>query len=221
MQRIFLGLAAIAILLLAANVIVGLTGGDYNTPVHEYIAVSEQIRGLEKSPEATAELAAAQARRSELLEHVKQLQPQMIRHEFLGIASALMALLVCSVSITYFVGTSKWFKEVVDTYRLNPDYVQENARIKRKSFRWSVAGALGIVAVVGLGAAAEPTLANFQSSQAFVLPHYLAALGAIALLLVSFYMQASALSENGELIERVMADVRRVRQERGLAVEAA
>jgi hypothetical protein len=218
-QRIFLGLAAIALVLLALNVIVGLTGGDYNQAAHDFYRSGERLKELSQSNASSAEIEEAKKAHDELLLEAKRLQPHMTRHMLLGIGSALITLLVCSVSITYFVGTSRWFKEVVETYRLNPDYVQQSARIKRRSFRWSVAGALAIVAVVGLGAASEPTWANAALSADYVLPHYLAALAAIAFLLVSFYMQALSLSENGKLIEAVMADVRRIRAERGLQVE--
>jgi len=223
-QRIFLGLALVAVALLAANVLVGLTGGDYNAACHEYIRLGQAYRELERTGDLSREeLAAARQKRDEDQAQVKQrvleLQPQMTRHMLLGILSALITLLVCSVSITYFVGTSRWFKEVVEAYRLDSRYVQQSGRIKRRSFRWSVAGALAILLVVGLGAASEPTWANAANSQAFVTPHYLASLVAIAFLLASFYMQALSLAENGRLIETVMGEVRRIRAERGLQVE--
>jgi hypothetical protein len=218
-QRIFLGLAVLAVLLLAANVLIGLTGGDFNAVAHEYQAAATQIRELHKIDAPKEEIEAAEAKREKLFVAAKALRPQMTRHMLLGIASALVTLLVCSVSITYFVGTSKWFKEVVETYKLDPRYVEQSGRIKRRSFRWSVSGALAIVLVVGLGAASEPTWANAENSPLFVLPHYVASLVAVGFLLLSFYMQATALAENGRLIETVMGDVRRIRAERGLAVE--
>jgi hypothetical protein len=218
-QRIFVGLAAVALLLLIANVFLGLTGGDYNAAAHAYYTQGEEIKRLQNSPEAADALEEANAKHDELRAAAKSLQPHMTRHMLLGILAALMTLLACSISITYFVGTSRWFKEVVDTYKLNLTYVTESQQIKRRSFRWSVLGALAILGVVGLGAAAEPTWANAQHSQTYVMPHYLAALAAIALLIVSFVAQFLSLDANSKLIETVMGDVRRIRQERGLAVE--
>lgn len=219
MQRIFVGLAAVAMLLLVANVFLGLTGGDYNAAAHAYYENGEEIKRLQTAPDAAEKLAAVSARHEELRAAAKALQPHMTRHMLLGILAALMTLLACSVSITYFVGTSRWFKEVVDTYKLDRNYVTESQQIKRRSFRWSVLGALAILGVVGLGAAAEPTWANAQHSQGYVLPHYLSALAAIALLVVSFAAQYLSLAGNSKLIETVMGDVRRIRQARGLAVE--
>jgi hypothetical protein len=218
-QRIFLGLATVATLLLVANLLVGLTAGDYNAAAHAYYQQGEKLRELQSSGAAAEEVQVAQVEHQRLRDEAKALQPSMTRHMLLGIVAALMTLLACSISITYFVGTSKWFKEVVETYKLEQSFVAENDGVKRRSFRWSVFGALAILAVVGLGAAAEPTWANAERSDQFVAPHYVAALASIALLVLSFAFQAMSLAENGRLIERVMVEVRRIRQERGLAVE--
>lgn len=219
MQRIFLGLAVVAMLLLGVNVLVGLSGGDYNAAAHAFYEAGERTQQLRASDAPLAEIEAAQAKQEQLLLEAKRLQPGMTRHMLLGIGSALVTLLVCSVSITYFVGTSRWFKEVVDTYRLDANFVAASLRIKQRSFRWSVLGALAILLTVGLGAASEPTWANAQKSESFVVLHYGVSLGAVGLLMVSFYMQGLSLSENGKLIETVMGEVRRIRAQRGMQVE--
>lgn len=218
-QRIFLGLAALAMALLVVNLFLGLGTGDYNTPVHAYVSAARQLDELKRAKAPLEEIEAAEQKREALFQQVKQVQPGVIRHMLVGILGALVTLLVCSVSITYFIGTSRWLKEVVETYKLDRAYVTDSARIKRRSFRWSVAGALAILAVVLLGGAAEPTLANAPSAASFVAPHYVAGLLSIAFLAVSFIMQGVSLAENGQLVERVMGDVRRIRAERGLAVE--
>lgn len=219
MQRIFVGLAAVAMLLLVANIFVGLSGGDYNAAAHAYYTQGEELKRLQGDPAASEALQAATARHDELRAAAKEMQPLMTRHMLLGILAALMTLLACSVSITYFVGTSRWFKEVVDTYKLDQSYVNLSQQTKRQSFRWSIIGALAILVVVGLGAASEPTWANAQHSQEYVLAHYFAALGSMVLLVISFAAQYMSLATNATLIESVMSDVRRIRQKRGLAVE--
>lgn len=221
MQRIFTGLAAVAMLLLIANLFVGLSGGDYNAAAHAYYTQGEDLKRLEQENAPEATIAAATAQHEQLRAKALELRPQMSQHMLLGILAALMTLLACSVSITYFVGTSRWFKEVVDTYKLEQHYVDISQQTKRRAFRWSVLGSVAILVVVGLGAAAEPTWANARHSQEYVLLHYVAALAAIGLLLVSFVAQYVSLASNATLIESVMNDVRRIRQARGLAVEPA
>ena len=125
MQRIFIGLAVAAIALLLANVYLGLAAGDYNAPAHEYVAARQEARQLGAGQGSSQEIVAAGQRAEAAREAVLEVQPAMIRHMLLGIGAALMTLLVCSVSITYFVGTSRWFKEVVETYRLDRRYVPQ------------------------------------------------------------------------------------------------
>lgn len=43
----------------------------------------------------------------------------------MGIATGLLALFVNSVSVTYFIGTSRWCKEVVDTYELETELAKK------------------------------------------------------------------------------------------------
>jgi hypothetical protein len=218
-QRIFIGLAAVALLLVIGNLFLGLLGGDYNAAAHAYYNQGEALKRLQAEGASTAAIAVAEAEHAQLRAKAKEVQPLMTRHMLLGIVAALMTLLACSVSITYFVGTSRWFKEVVDTYKLDQNYVDVSQRTKRQSFRWSFIGALTILVVVGLGAASEPTWANAQHSQTYVMPHYMAALAAIGLLIISFAAQYMSLAANGTLIECVMAEVRKIRQGRGLEVE--
>ena len=66
-------------------------------------------------------------------------------HRLTGIAAALGVVFVESVVVTYFIGTSRWCKEVTETYRLDPNRVRQSNRLKRRAFavarsgcsRWS------------------------------------------------------------------------------------
>jgi hypothetical protein len=42
-------------------------------------------------------------------------------HILLGVLAALVTVLVNSISVTYFIGTSRWCKEVADVYHLDPE----------------------------------------------------------------------------------------------------
>lgn len=222
MHRIFTALAILAVLLLGANVVIGLSGGDYNGAAHAYYASGEALKALQNDPGTSSEaIEQAKALHTKQLATAKELQPAMTRHMMFGIAAALATLMVCSVSITYFVGTSKWCKEVCDTYHLDDRFVRANDAAKRRSFRWATFGALAILGVVALGAASEPTWMNAVNSQNYVQPHYIAALAAIGFICVSFYMQGAALAENGRIIEGVMQEVGRIRAAKGLTREEA
>ena len=46
-------------------------------------------------------------------------------HRLSGVAAALAVVLVNSIVVTYFVGTSRWCKEVAETYQLAPSFVAQ------------------------------------------------------------------------------------------------
>ena len=88
----------------------------------------------------------------------------MTLHMLLGQAAALVAVLVNSITITYFIGTSRWCKEVCETYRLPAELAERSTRLKRSTFPWALAGILAVIVIVGLGAAADPSGANLAAS---------------------------------------------------------
>ncbi|HUE74734.1 MAG TPA: hypothetical protein VMP01_27950, partial [Pirellulaceae bacterium] len=69
--------------------------------------------------------------------------------------------------------------------------------------------------------AADPS-ANANASTysiSFVQPHYIAAMLGLLLIGWSFWMQYSCIAENYLVIGEILAEVQRVRQERGLTAE--
>src|SRR3954469_24792000 len=57
-------------------------------------------------------------------------------HRLTGVAAALMVVFVESVVVTYFICTSRWCKEVVETYQLDPTIIQSSNKLKRRTFPW-------------------------------------------------------------------------------------
>jgi len=226
LARIFSALAVIAILLLAANFVIGLAGGDFNATAKRKREAQVRVRELQQqlrsqrlrsSPEleqAKAELKAADA-------EYQTPRSRMTLHMLLGSAAAMMTVLVCSISITYFIGTSRWCKEVCETYQIGGDLAERSARLKRGTFPWSLAGILTIIAIVGLGAAADPSGANWQRAAWFVLPHYIGAMFGLVVVLASFWMQLSRIAENYGVIEELLAEMDRIRAARQLPIEKA
>lgn len=132
-----------------------------------------------------------------------------------GTAAALAVVLVESIAVTYFVGTSRWCKEVTETYRLAPDNLAESTRLKRRTFPLCVVGMLTVVGVAALGAASDPgTGRPDTASMASV--HLAAALGGVALVAWTYYRVWLNIAENQLVIERIVAEVGRIRAERGL-----
>lgn len=84
-----------------------------------------------------------------------QTDPAVLRwatvHRLSGVLAALMVVLVNSMAVTYFVGTSRWVREVVETYGLDAALVDRSRRLKRRAFPFAVAGMLAVVGIVALG----------------------------------------------------------------------
>src|SRR3989337_2072811 len=74
-------------------------------------------------------------------------------HRLTGVAAALVVVLVNSIVVTYFIGTSRWCKEVSETYGLDRALVHRGTQLKRRTFPWAVMGMLTVVGLIALGGA--------------------------------------------------------------------
>lgn len=145
-------------------------------------------------------------------------------HRLSGVAAGLCVVLVDSIVITYFIGTSRWCKEVVETYGLDRELIQQSNRLKRRTFPISTVSMLAVVAVVALGGAADPA-ASLQLQPLGGLTwaniHMLGAIIGLALVGLGFVIQRSNMEANHANVGAVMEAVRKVRLDRGLEVEEA
>jgi len=151
-----------------------------------------------------------------------QTDPAILRwgtvHRLSGVLSALMVVLVNSMAVTYFIGTARWCREVVEAYGLDASFVEESRRLKRSAFPFALLGMLAVVTIVALGGAADPASGR-PGTQQWVTPHLLGGLGLAAAIAWCFQAQLPQIRRQQELIEDVMADVRESRRSRGLDVE--
>src|SRR6476660_7410141 len=65
---------------------------------------------------------------------------RMTLHMLLGSAAALVTVLVNSITVTYVIGTSRWCKEVCETYKIDAELAKKSERLKRSAFPWALAG---------------------------------------------------------------------------------
>lgn len=207
MARIFLALAIVAMTLLLANLTIGLAKGDFGKTSAAFEAAKQAYETLETSPTATLEdvAAAREVVGNTGKQMVEQRQPFWI-HIWLGIIAALVSLLVNSVSITYFIGTSRWCSEVVDAYDLEPDLAEQSRRLKRRSFPWAFLGILVTLGIASLGAAADP-YASTPSPSTWVSAHWLLAMGGTLAIGIAFAKQVMAVSANYRVIDSILQRV--------------
>ena len=136
-------------------------------------------------------------------------------HMLTGTAAALAVVFVHSIVVTYFIGTSRWCKEVTQTYRLDSGLLMRSNGLKRKTFPWCVLGMLTVVFVGALGAASDPgtgrpdtaSMANF---------HLAAAFAGLALVGWTYYRAWLNIVDNQTIINQIVVMVQQIRQQRGL-----
>ena len=139
-------------------------------------------------------------------------------HRLSAILAALLIVIVNSMSVTYFIGTARWCKEVVETYHLSDRFITKSKGIKRRSFPFALFGMLCVVAIVALQGAADPA-AGRSGSEAWVSLHLFGRIGLTGVIAGCLQLQRSKIADQQSLIEEVLAEVRAMREARGLDVE--
>lgn len=131
-------------------------------------------------------------------------------HFLLGLGTAVLTLLVHCLIFTYFLGTGRWVKEVTLAYGL-PDapWHKETRDLKRLVYPVALAAMLITIATAAAGMGA-------QRQEWPWLVH--ATLGTLTLLvnLWAFRFEYRRVSRNTEVLDQVMAEVERIRAEKGL-----
>lgn len=217
MSRIFAPLAFCAVVLMAVTVVLGLNL-QKNDLVARIRSADKTIDRLAKSmsdSDSTQALDAARSDREAALKMLRDEQSRGSVHLLSGVATVLAIVLVGSIAVTYFIGTSRWCREVVETYSLDNEFIRESQALKRRSFPWAMLAMATAVTVSALGARSDPGT-GFANSAAWVTPHLLAALIGLVLISFSFMMLWMRLVDNQLLIQRIMQLVHDERVARGL-----
>jgi hypothetical protein len=142
-------------------------------------------------------------------------------HRLTGLAAGLMVVFVESVVVTYFIGTSRWCREVVETYQFSPAIIAASNRLKRKTFPWALVGMLGVVGVIALGGAADPGARLQPESHAWANWHLIGAFTGIGLVAWTYLVAWNNIVANHVIITGVVAEVARLRKDRGVDTEAS
>jgi hypothetical protein len=139
-------------------------------------------------------------------------------HRLTGTAAALGVVFVESVIATYFIGTSRWCREVAETYQLNAAPVKRSNQLKRRAFAWSLLGMLVIVGVISLGAAADPATGR-ANTQWWIPLHLTGAIAGLAFVGWTYAAAWNLICANQAVIDGIASDVAKIRQERHLDQE--
>lgn len=231
MSRIFSSLSVASVLLILLALVYGLRNGDYNGLVNQ---LKQQRRGASSQNEhqvgqpgggelinqsygTRVPLATSTEIDPKLLAELRRTQWHVRNHMLLGVFAAVVTALVQCVGVTYFIGTGRWFKEVVDAYALDAGIVTQSTRIKRSSFPFAMLGIASILLIAALGAASDPGTLH-EHTDRWVEPHYWTAILGMTVIGFALYRQALAIQRNQQLIDDVMQQVHDARVARNLEV---
>jgi hypothetical protein len=146
-----------------------------------------------------------------------------VQYHFLAALAALMfATLVHAIVLTYFMGTGRWIEETSTAYRLDPKLHAASLSIKYRTIPLMVLCFAMLIATGALGAAADPASpmqAKPWSGWSAANVHSIIALATVACNLFVMWVELRGLEQNSDVIDRVLAEVRRIRIEKGLAVD--
>ncbi|MFP6770636.1 MAG: hypothetical protein VB859_20855 [Planctomycetaceae bacterium] len=149
----------------------------------------------------------------------RSLSYQVDYHMWTALAGLLFATLVHGLVLTYFLGTGRWAEETVRVYGLDIELYTASRDSKRRIMATIVGGFVLLVVAGSLGAAADPAspvgFSGVLGLSASTL-HLLAATIALLTNAWIYLMEYDALDRNARLIEEIMSEVRRIRDERGL-----
>jgi hypothetical protein len=212
-SRFIAMLTLLALALLGATLVIGLDLGDLQQVTRHHRDATQKL--------VTDDYVLSDNERQQIRDRIAELEAPLQAanvHRLFGVGSALVVVLVSSILVTYFIGTGRWCKEVSAAYDLPPAAVERTLSLKRRTYPWVILATLAMVAVTSLGALADP-LANLLRDESWVVAHRVAAFASIAVVAAAFYFGWMNVTENHAVVQDVMAQVRRIRQDRGLPVE--
>ena len=136
-------------------------------------------------------------------------------HFLSGVTTALVIMLVNAIVLTYFIGTSRWCREVTEAYRLGPQPAAQSQRLKRRAFPFTLANMLLVVGLAALGAAADnlrdPTWITWANI------HLLGVVLGLGFMAVASVRQWELIRANQDVIAQILSEVGTIRAAKGQA----
>ena len=128
--------------------------------------------------------------------------------------------MVHSLALTYFMGTGRWMEETTRAYRLSESKQAESRSMKYRMMLPMSICIVMLIVTLALGASIDADVWKgfTEFGIAASTMHFLSASAAICLNMLVNMQEYQAISRNGQLVDEVMVEVRRMRTERGLPV---
>ncbi|MEZ6133023.1 MAG: hypothetical protein R3C59_30495 [Planctomycetaceae bacterium] len=148
-------------------------------------------------------------------------QSKISTHMLVGLAALTFATLVHAISLTYFMGTGRWIEETSNAYSLDESFYTQNQKIKYGTLPGLTLCVLLLITTGALGAVADPATPMSLDGTLGMTSAQIHMFGAILTVIVNLITnltQFMAIAGNMRVVDAVLQNVRRIREERGLPV---
>jgi hypothetical protein len=142
-------------------------------------------------------------------------------HMLIGLGALTFAALVHAVVLTWFMGTGRFLEETSNAYSLPDRFYNRSQQLKYQLLPGMTICLLLLVATGALGAVADPATPASLAGTLGVTDARIHLVGAIVLFACNMIMtllEYRAVVGNSKVIDQVLAEVHRIRKERGLPV---
>lgn len=151
----------------------------------------------------------------------RETQSRISTHMLVGLGTLTFATLVHAISLTYFMGTGRWIEETSNAYSLPESFYKQNQKIKYGTLPGMTLCIVLLIVTGAMGAVADPaTPVSLDGTLGMTGAqiHFFTAVGTAIINLAVNFTQFVAISRNTRVVESVLEEVHRIREERGLPV---
>lgn len=150
-----------------------------------------------------------------------KVQSKVSTHMLVGLGTLTFATLVHAISLTYFMGTGRWIEETSNAYSLPDSFYKQSQQIKYGTLPAMTLCIVLLIVTGAFGAISDPATpmsldGTLGMTGAQI--HFFTAITTAIINLVTNFTQLVAIAKNSAIVESVLAEVRRIREERGLPV---
>jgi hypothetical protein len=140
-------------------------------------------------------------------------------HSLTALAALIFGALVHAIVLTYFMGTGRWIEETSHAYRLPEAWMGESRSLKYRTIPAMVVSLVLLILTGASGAAVDPgSSVDFRGwgPLSATMIHFLLSATTLGINVLVNIWEYLAIQRNHVLIQKVLQEVRRMREERGL-----
>ena len=150
-----------------------------------------------------------------------EVQREVGTHMLIGLGALTFTALVHAIALTWFMGTVRFLEETSKAYSLPAEFYHRSRRLKYRMLPGMCICLFLLIGTGALGAIADPATPASLANTLGITDAQTHLVGAIVLLVINLtvtLVEYLAVAGNSQVIEQVLAEVHRVRAERGLPV---